>query len=85
MAKFDVNLKDDPAAAIDKVKGLIAQHGGTLEGDQNSGSFEGMTPAGMVRGTYAIAGRTATIDIVDKPWMVPQSMIEQVVRDYFTA
>jgi hypothetical protein len=85
MPKFDVQLDDDADVVIDKVKTLISQHGGTLHGDASRGSFEGMTPAGMIRGIYEIAGRTATIDIRDRPWMLPQAMIEQVVREYFTS
>ncbi len=83
MAKFSVQLEDDPQAVIDNLKNLISQHGGVLQGDASTGSFEGMTPAGMIRGVYEIAGSTATIDIYDKPWLLPQSMIEQVMKDYF--
>lgn len=85
MPKFDVKLDEDAQVVIDKVKTLISQHGGTLQGDAAKGSFEGMTPAGMIRGIYEITGRTATIEIHDKPWMLPQAMIEQVVREYFTS
>lgn len=84
MAKFDVQLEEDAQVVIDKVKTIISQHGGTLQGDASKGTFEGMTPAGMIRGAYEIVGKTATIDIHDKPWMLPQSMIEQVLREYFT-
>jgi hypothetical protein len=85
MPKFDVPLEEEAEVVIDKVKTLISQHGGTLQGDASKGSFEGMTPAGMIRGVYEIAGRTATIDIHDKPWMLSQAMIEQTLREYFTS
>lgn len=84
MALFDVQLQEDPHAAIDRVKTLIAQHGGRLEGDASGGSFEAMTPAGMLRGAYNIVGQLAKIDIHDKPWTLPDSMIEEVLREYFT-
>jgi hypothetical protein len=42
-----------------------------------------MTPAGMLRGGYNIVGKLATIDIHDKPWTLPDSMIQEVLREYF--
>jgi hypothetical protein len=84
MAQFNVELQDDAQAVVDRVKTRIAQHGGRLEGDETGGTFEAMTPAGMLRGGYSIAGKLATIDIHDKPWTLPDSMIQTVLQEYFT-
>ncbi len=84
MAQFNVELQEETQVVIDRVKTLIAQHGGRLEGDENAGTFEAMMPGGMLRGGYRIVGRVATIQIHDKPWLLPDSMIQQVLEEYFT-
>lgn len=83
MSQFNVELHDEAHTVIDRIKTLLAQHGGRLEGDINGGSFEAMTPGGMLRGGYNIAGRVATIDIHDKPQMLADAMVEKVLHEYF--
>jgi hypothetical protein len=68
---------------IDHIKMVLAEHGGRLEGDPGAGSFEAMTPGGMLREAYTIDGLSARIDIHDKPWMPADSMIEKVLQEYF--
>lgn len=83
MTEFNVQLQDEAPVVIDRVKTLIAQHGGRLEGDEAGGTFEAMTPAGMLRGGYTIVERTARIEIHDKPWTLSDAMIEGSLQEYF--
>ncbi len=85
MGSFAIELSDEPSAMLEKVSAAVSSMGGKCEGDESAGTIELRTPMGPVGGTYAVSGRTMTMDIHKKPMMVPQSMIEQAVRQWFGA
>lgn len=84
MAKHSFSV-DFSGAALDvvaKARGAIEKAGGKFNGDEKKGDFSVPTPAGTVKGVYAITGQKFGVDITDKPFIVPGSAIESQVRKY---
>ena len=71
-----------PRATIAKAKAGLEKHGGTLAGDGTKGDIVAVTPAGKVKGNYRVEGQTITMEITDKPFIVPASTIEAQVRKF---
>jgi hypothetical protein len=84
MAKhsFSVQFTGSSNDTIAKAKTAIEKAGGQFRGDQSKGDFSVPTPAGAVKGNYSISGQTFTVDITDKPFVVPGSAIESQVRKF---
>lgn len=82
--KFTVTPKDDLSATLKRVETTITTKGGSFSGDTDRGNFSGVTPVGMVKGTYAVNGSDIQITITDKPFIAPLSIIEHKIRDYFS-
>lgn len=82
--KFTVITKDELAATLKRVETTITSKGGQFSGDTRSGTFAGNTPIGVVKGRYTVLSDTdIEITITDKPFLAPQSIIENKIRDYF--
>lgn len=84
MAKhsFDVTFAGAPEDTIAKARAGIEKRGGTFTGDVTKGDLVAVTPAGKVKGNYRVSGQTITIEITDKPFVVPASVIEAQVRKF---
>lgn len=83
--KFTVSPKDDLQATLKRVETTITGKGGQFSGDTSQGNFAGVTPIGMVKGKYAVInGTDIEITITDKPFIAPQAIIENKIRDYFS-
>jgi hypothetical protein len=82
---FTFDVPGDLAAALAKARQEVTAAGGTFSGDLQAGSFSGKTPLGAVKGTYTAAGRSVTVTITEKPWLVPAGTIEATIREYFGA
>jgi len=84
MAKhsFSVNFPGAAQEIIGKAKGAIEKAGGKFLGDEKKGDFSVPTPAGTVKGVYTITGQAFSVDITDKPFVVPGSAIESQVRKF---
>lgn len=83
--KFSFDLPGDPASVLAKASSAVTAGGGTLSRDANVGSFSGRTPMGEVKGNYRVSGKTVTIEVTDKPFVVPKSVVELKVRGFFGA
>lgn len=82
---FSFDVPDDAATALAKASSLVKGAGGSFAGDENGGTFAGKTPAGDVKGRYQVAGKTVTIEITDKPFIVPKTLVESKVKEFFGA
>ena len=82
---FSFDLPGDPQAAVTKAGILVRQAGGTFSGGVDGGSFTGKTPVGEVKGNYRTAGNTVTVEITDKPFIVPKTTVESKIREFFGA
>jgi hypothetical protein len=69
---------------VKKVESAVISSGGGFEGDEKSGSFSGKTPLGLIKAEYCCtSANEVRVTIVDKPFLVPYSVIESKMREYF--
>lgn len=74
-SQFTVNYARDKDQLLNKIKNAIGSKG-TLNGNDQQGSFEGSSPLGTIAGNYSIDGDTITVTITDKPFLVSTGMIQ---------
>ncbi|MEO6819200.1 MAG: hypothetical protein ABI266_02905 [Ginsengibacter sp.] len=74
--KFSLNFNEPAESAVIKAKDAVESQKGTFNGDTNSGDFELNVFGNNIKGNYFVEGQTLNIDITDKPFFVPCSMIE---------
>ena len=87
MAKhsFQVTFTGAAEDTIAKARAGLEKQGGTLTGDGTKGDILASTPAGKVKGNYRVDGQTITMEITDKPFVVPASVIEGQVRKFLSS
>jgi hypothetical protein len=76
---FTIDRPRDISGAIQSVRSGIENSGGTFSGDEQQGNFR----AKGITGQYIVADRV-NVNIMDKPFVIPNSMIENEVRAYFS-
>jgi hypothetical protein len=86
MAKhsFTAAFSGPASDTVAKARDAIQKAGGTFDGDDAKGGFSVSTPLGAVKGTYTIAGQDFSVQITDKPFLLPDSAIEAQVRKSLT-
>jgi hypothetical protein len=77
---FTVPFTKDTTEILDKAKKTVESQGGSFTGDTNSGNFNVSVFGNTIVGTYVVEGQSLNIDIVDKPFLVPCSMIESFLK-----
>ena len=77
---FKFALKDDPEMLIKSAKELAPQNGIFFEGDARSGTFSGHG----LNGNYSIENNTMILTISEKPLIIPWSLIEMKLKEFFT-
>jgi hypothetical protein len=84
MSKFTISPKDELGVTLERVKNTIVSKGGTFSGDTQQGQFSGVTPIGNVKGKYTVtANNEIDVEITDKPFLAPMTIIEDKIRNYF--
>ncbi len=76
---FSFQLTQAPEQAIDKAKAAAEKEGASFEGDAAEGKFSAM---GVV-GTYRISGNVVEVDISERPFFAPLSIIESKIKSLF--
>jgi len=79
--KINVLIKHDVESLIVKIRDWIQQSGGDFSGDTEKGSIAVKTAIGMVKGHYIVNGNECVLEITDKPFIVPQGIIESQIRE----
>lgn len=74
--KFNLTFNEPAESAVTKAKAAVESQSGTFNGDTNSGDFEVNVFGNNIKGNYLVAGQTLEVEITDKPFFVPCSMIE---------
>jgi hypothetical protein len=81
---FDVPVTSNLAGVLDRVRANITNSGGNFNGDTQSGQFSGEVPMmGGFEGQYQVNGETITITITEKPFLIPCTLIESKIREFF--
>lgn len=77
---FTVPFTKDAAEVLEKAKNTVESQGGSFTGDTGSGNFNVSVFGNTIVGTYVVEGQNLNIDITDKPFLVPCSMIESFLK-----
>jgi hypothetical protein len=81
---FTIMPADEISVIVKKVESAVAAAGGAFNGNEASGSFLGKTPLGFIKAEYCCTEENEIrITILDKPFLVPYSVIESKMREYF--
>lgn len=88
MAKFRVPWPGDPDHRRDffeRAARVLVRYG-SYEGSPDAGSFRGNTPVGAFSGIYYSpeGADFLEIELMQKPWLVPVSVVESQVRSFLT-
>lgn len=78
--KFDLTLNETPENILAKAKSAIESQNGVFTGDTNSGNFEVNVFGNFIKGNYTISAQVLHLEITDKPFFVPCSMIENMLQ-----
>ncbi len=73
---FTIAFTKPVAEILEKAKQTVESQSGTFNGDEKEGRFDITVFGNTVVGTYTIDCNNLNIDIIEKPFMVPCSMIE---------
>lgn len=77
---FTVPFTRSATEILEKAKKTVEAQNGTFAGDLNAGRFDVSVFGNTVVGTYTVEGQNLNIDITDKPFLVPCSMIESFLK-----
>ena len=69
---FSMDTTVAPSALLARAKRAASENGANLLGDESSGRFSHE----MARGEYRMAGRTVTVTVTDKHWLLPWPVVE---------
>jgi hypothetical protein len=79
---FNVSFTQSPGEVLAGAKSAIRGAKGNLEGDTSSGVFKVHVGIGDIEGKYTMSGSMIHIDIIKKPLLVTNKMIEKKLRSY---
>ena len=80
--KLSIPFSDPAEVAIEKARSAIESQNGLFEGNISTGHFEVTVFGNNIKGDYQVQGQTLQLDITDKPFFVPCSMIETYLGKY---
>ncbi len=78
---FTVAFTKPVAEILEKAKQTVESQNGTFVGDDNEGKFDVNVFGNIVIGTYKVIENELNIDIIEKPFLVPCSMIESFLTN----
>ena len=81
---FSVPFTKSATDILDKAKQTIESQSGTFTGDENNGSFDVSVFGNTVKGSYTVEGQNLVIEITEKPFLVPCSIIESFLVNKLT-
>lgn len=77
---FTIDFTKSVTEILEKAKKTVESQGGNFTGDENVGNFDVSIFGNTVIGSYAVNGQSLNIDITDKPFLVPCTMIENFLK-----
>ena len=76
---FSFRIHETPEAAVDKARIAAEKEEALFEGDARGGNFSAL---GVV-GAYRIDGDVVEVDISERPFFAPLSMVESKIKSLF--
>ncbi len=80
--KLSLPFSDPVEIAIKKARSAIESQNGLFDGNISTGHFEVTVFGNNIKGNYKVQGQNLQLDITDKPFFVPCSMIETFLVKY---
>ncbi|HEX7458731.1 MAG TPA: hypothetical protein VF301_09865 [Ginsengibacter sp.] len=77
---FSIPFTGEPETILAKAKAAVESQNGNFNGDINSGNFEVSVFANSIKGHYKVSGQNLNLTITDKPFLIPCSTIESLLR-----
>jgi hypothetical protein len=71
------NITGEPEATVARIQGEARRAGIKLEGDDRQGTFSGFN----ARGSYSREGLQLHVTVVEKPFIVPESLIRKMAAE----
>ncbi|MCY7292610.1 MAG: hypothetical protein LH615_10565 [Ferruginibacter sp.] len=78
---FTIPFTKSVTEILEKAKKTIESQSGNFTGDENAGNFDVSIFGNTVIGSYLVNGQDLNIDITEKPFLVPCSMIESYLKN----
>lgn len=78
---FSIPFSKPAEEILSKAKATIESQNGIFTGNQNAGNFDVSVLGNTVKGTYKVEGNNLQIEITEKPFLVPCSMIESFLKN----
>lgn len=78
--KFQLPFSEPVESALQKAKSAVESQNGVFTGDSQSGGFELTVFGNFIKGNYSIEGQVLNLEVTDKPFFVPCSMIESYLK-----
>ena len=77
---FSIPFTGNAEIILAKAKTAVESQGGDFNGDINSGNFEVSVFTNFIKGHYSVSGQYLNLTITDKPFLIPCSTIESLLR-----
>jgi len=74
---FSIDTTATPSALLARARRVASENGATLFGNEAWGRFS----HDMARGEYRMMGRTVTVTITDKHWLLPWPIVEARLKE----
>jgi hypothetical protein len=78
---FSIPFSGSAQELIDKARTSIQGQGGTFDGDTNTGNFRISALGSTIAGSYSVAGQVMKIVIDTKPFLLPCSSLEGLLKN----
>jgi len=80
MCNFSIPFSGNAENILAKAKAAIESQNGDFTGDVHSGNFEVSVFANSIKGYYNVSGQVLSLTITDKPFLIPCSSIESLLK-----
>ena len=78
MAKtYQLDTMVSPTSLLARTRRAASENGATLVGDERSGRFSHE----LVKGEYRMVGQRVVVNITDKHWLLPWTVVEVRLRE----
>ncbi len=79
--RFEFSIPGDVRDFFGKLGLMVAEHQGTLNGDETGGTFSvSLSIVGTIEGRYSVSGQMASVQITRRPFLLPCKTIESFVK-----
>lgn len=78
---FTIPFSGSAENVLSKARSSVQGQGGSLQGDENQGTFQVSVVGSTIRGSYSVSGQEMFINIDSKPFLLPCSAIENFLKN----